>query len=78
MRHPEIFKQIVEARKRRFMTDALPHLLLYLGGISSKDYHAEYNVLSPDYNEMRPRILKGTTDYDVLREKHLKEKENGK
>lgn len=78
VRHPEIFKQIVEARKRRFMTDALPHLLLYLAGISSKDYHAEYNVLSPDYNEMRPRILKGTTDYDALREKHLKEKENGK
>lgn len=78
VRHPEIFKQIVEARKRRFMTDALPHLLLYLAGISSKDYHAEYNVLSPDYNEMRPRILKGTTDYDVLREKHLKEMENGK
>ena len=51
---------------------------LAVEGLSSKDYHAEYNVLSPDYNEMRPRILKGTTDYDVLREKHLKEKENGK
>ena len=46
------------------MTDALPHMLLYLAGIHTKDYHAEYNILSPQYNEMRPRILKNTTDYD--------------
>lgn len=66
VRHPEIFHQIVEARDRRFMTDALPHLLLYLAGIHTKDYHAEYNLISPEYNENRPRILKGTTDYDKL------------
>ena len=48
------------------MTDALPHMLLYLAGISTKDYHPEYNILSPKYNEMRPRLLKNTTDYDQL------------
>ena len=56
------------------MTDALPHMLLYLAGIHTKDYHAESNILSPQYNEMRPRILKNTTDYDKLTrpsEKHL-------
>jgi heptose-I-phosphate ethanolaminephosphotransferase len=56
------------------MTDALPHMLLYLGGIHAKDYHAEYNVLSPNYNENRPRILKGTTDYDKLRDQATKKK----
>ena len=48
------------------MTDALPHTLLYLAGIYTKDYHQKYNVLSPDYDEMRPRILKGKTDYDKV------------
>ena len=73
-KHPDIYKEIVGAKNRRFMTDALPHMLLYLAGIHTKDYHAEYNILSPQYNEMRPRILKNTTDYDKLTrlsEKHL-------
>ena len=56
------------------MTDALPDMLLYLAGIASKDYHDEYNVLSDKYDEMRPRILKGTTDYDKLRDAYLKDK----
>jgi heptose-I-phosphate ethanolaminephosphotransferase len=71
---PEIFKEIVQARKRRFMTDALPDMLLYLAGISSKDYHEEYNILSSKYDEMRPRILKATTDYDKLRDAYIKNK----
>lgn len=73
-KHPDIYKEIIGAKNRRFMTDALPHMLLYLAGIHAKDYHAEYNILSPQYNEMRPRILKNTTDYDKLTrpsEKHL-------
>lgn len=69
---PEIFKEIVQARKRRFMTDALPDLMLYLAGIGSKNYREEYNILSTKYNEMRPRILKGTTDYDKLRDAYIK------
>jgi len=64
--HPDIYRAIIKAKDRRMMTDALPHLLLYLAGISSKDYHAEYNILSPEYDEMRPRIIKGTTDYDEV------------
>lgn len=68
-RHPEIYKDVILARHRKFMTDALPHMLVYLAGIHSKDYHAEYNLLSPQYDENRPRILKNTTDYDKLRPK---------
>ena len=77
-KHPDIYKEIIGAKNRRFMTDALPHMLLYLVGIHTKDYHAEYNILSPQYNEMRPRILKNTTDYDKLTrpsEKHLSPKQ---
>ena len=51
------------------MTDAVAHMLMHLAGISAPDYHEEYDILSPNYNEMRPRLLKGHTDYDKLREK---------
>ena len=60
------------------MTDALPHLLLYLAGIETPTYKEEYNILSPKYNEMRPRILKNSADYDQLRDEHLKKVEKEK
>ena len=66
--HPEIFKAIKDAKDKRFMTDALPHMLVWLAGISAKDYRPEYNFLSPQYNERRPRILKHVADYDKLRD----------
>ena len=65
-KHPEIFRQVVNARNRRFMTDALAHMLLYLGGIHANYYKEQLNLLSPDYDENRPRILKNTADYDKL------------
>ena len=60
------------------MTDALPHLLLYLAGIETPTYKEEYNILSPKYNEMRPRILKNSADYDQLRDEHLEKVEKEK
>lgn len=72
--HPDIYQQIRAAKDKRYMTDALPHLLLYLAGISTPTYQDEHNILSPNYNEMRPRILKNTTDYDKLRDE---ERRNG-
>ncbi len=76
--HPEVYMQIIQARRRRFMTDALPHMLLYLAGIHSKDYKEEYNLLSPEYKESRPRILKNTTDYDKLRDDERQKQKNEK
>ncbi len=69
-KHPKVFEQIKAVRHKRFMTDALPHLLLHLGGIKAKDYHSEYDILSPQYNEKRPRILKNQTNYDDLVAEH--------
>uniref|UniRef100_A0AB33IVJ2 Phosphoethanolamine transferase CptA n=1 Tax=Prevotella sp. GTC17253 TaxID=3236793 RepID=A0AB33IVJ2_9BACT len=69
--HPEIYREIVAARNRKYMTDALPHLLLYLAGIHTPYYQAAYNVLSPQYDESRKRILKNTADYDLLRSDYL-------
>ena len=66
-RRPEVFREVMAARNRRYMTDALPHMLLYLAGISCPDYRERLNLLSPDYDESRPRILKGVADYDKLK-----------
>jgi len=64
--YPDVYAQIWQSKDRRYMTDALPHLLLYLAGIATPEYDERLNILSPSYNEMRPRILKLTTDYDKL------------
>ena len=64
--HPDVYADIRRARDRRYMTDALPHLLLYLGGIGSPHYRPDLNLIGDEYNEARPRILKNTTDYDKL------------
>ena len=65
--HPYGWKAIQAAKDRPMMTDILPHLLLYFGGISTPLYREELNVVSPKYDQKRPRILKGETDYNTLK-----------
>ena len=65
--HPYGWLAIQAAKDRPLMIDALPHLLLYLGGISTPLYREELNVISPNYDMNRPRILKGKTDYNQLK-----------
>ena len=72
--HRDIYWQIRKAKDQPFMTDALPHLLLYLAGIETPTYKAKYNILSPDYDATRPRLLKGTTDYNKLKEQAMADK----
>ena len=67
--HPYGWAAIQQAKNRPMMTDVLPHLLMYFGGIASPLYHEEYNIVSPAYNTKRPRILKGVTDYNQLKKK---------
>lgn len=71
--NPDIYRDIVLAKDRPYMTDALPHLLLYLGGIHCPAYREDLNILSPQYNEQRPRILKNTTDYDKIMDAESKD-----
>ena len=66
-KHPYGWMAIQNAKDRPLMIDALPHLLMYLGGISTPLYREELNVISPKYDEKRPRILKGETDYNTLK-----------
>lgn len=65
--HPYGWEAIKRYRNRPYMTDLLPHTLLFLGGIHTKDYRKEYDILSSDYNQQRPRMLKNETNYNELK-----------
>ena len=65
--HPYGWMAIQNVKDRPLMIDALPHLLMYLGGISTPLYREELNIISPKYDMKRPRILKGETDYNTLK-----------
>lgn len=64
--HPDLWRDIKAAANRPYMTDALSHMLLYLASIDCKYYRPELNLLSPEYNAKRKRILKHQTDYDEV------------
>lgn len=65
--HPALWQQVKSAAQRPYMTDALPHLLLYLAGIHCPYYRPDLNILAPEYNARRPRLLKHQTDYDKVK-----------
>ena len=65
-KHPQICQQIKDARNRPFMTDDIPHLLLYLGGIKCHEYQEKKNLISPNYDTHRKRYLYGMVDYDSI------------
>lgn len=65
--HPYGWEAVKRYCHRPYMTDLLPHTLLFLGGIHTKDYRKEYDVLNSAYNEKRPRLLKNQVDYNKLK-----------
>ena len=64
--HPTIFSQIRQAVNRPFMTDDLPHMLLYLAGIKTSYYIEKRNLISDNYDSTRKRMIEGKVDYDNL------------
>ncbi len=64
--HPYGWEAVKRYCHRPYMTDLLPHTLMFLGGIHTKDYRKEYDVLNSAYNEKRPRLLKNSVDYNGL------------
>lgn len=64
--HPDVIRQIRKARKKPFMTDDISHMLLYLAGIHCKEYSESRNLLSPNYNSARRRMLRNKYDCDSL------------
>lgn len=65
-RHPDVVAAIRKARTKPFMTDAMSHLLLGLAGIKCKAYRPELDLLNPQYNEKRQRLMQHLVDYDEV------------
>ena len=64
--HPDIAEAVKTSADRPFISSDLCHLLFYLGGISIPDYQEKRNILSPQYDKTRKRIIGSSTDYDEL------------
>lgn len=65
-RHPDVVASIRKAKNKPFMTDAMSHLLLGLAGIKCKAYRPELDLLNPQYNEKRQRLMQHLVDYDEV------------
>lgn len=65
-RHADLWQCIRQSAHRRFSTDRLPHLLLHLAGLHTPYYRPSSDLLSPDYDVHRPRIIREERDYDRL------------
>lgn len=64
--HPAIFEQIQKSCDRPFMTDDIPHLLLYLAGIHCSYYKENRCLISERFNNKRKRFIEGKVDYDKV------------
>lgn len=65
-RHPDVVSSIRKAKDKPFMTDAMSHLLLGLAGIKCKYYRPQLDLLSPQYNGKRKRLMQHLVDYDEI------------
>lgn len=64
--HQQLCNQIINSANRPFMTDDLPHLLLYLAGINCVGYDEKRNLISEGFNMNRKRLINGRIDYDSV------------
>lgn len=64
--HPDLYGEILSARHKPFLSTMLPFLLFHLAGISQGDYDASLDILSPDYDESYPRIIRDNIYYDEI------------
>lgn len=64
--HPDLLAEIQAARHKPFIATMLPFALFHLAGISHADYKPSLDILSPDYDESYPRIIREDVYYDEL------------
>ena len=67
--HPDLFDEIVAAHHKPFIATMLPFALFHLAGISHADYEPSLDILSSEYDNTRPRIIRDDVDYDELMKK---------
>lgn len=63
---PELCAAMQTAVHRPFITTDLCHLLFHLAGIATPEYKERLDLLSPQYDLHRKRLLRDEADYDEL------------
>ena len=64
--HPDLVDEIQAARHKPFIATLLPFVLFHLAGIEQADYKPSLDLLSPEYDESRPRFIRDDVDYDEI------------
>ena len=64
--HPELLGEILSAQHKPFIATMLPFVLFHLAGISHADYEPSLDILSPEFDESYPRIIREDVCYDEL------------
>ena len=64
--HPDLVSEIESARHKPFISSLLPFALFHLAGISHADYESRRDILSPEFDESYPRIIREDVNYDEL------------
>ena len=65
-KHKDVAAEIEESSSKPFILTDFPNLLFHLGGIKVKDYNADKDLLSPQYDTTRKRLVRDIYDYDNL------------
>jgi len=64
--HPDLLDEIQAARHKPFIATMLPFALFHLAGIGHADYKPSLDILSSDFDESYPRIIRENVYYDEL------------
>ena len=64
--HPDLLDEIQAAQHKPFIATMLPFALFHLAGIGHADYKPSLDILSPDFDESYPRIIREDVYYDEL------------
>lgn len=57
--HPELWKKILEAQHRPYMTDDLPHTIMDLLDIRVNGFDASRSIINYQFNSNRNRVIQG-------------------
>lgn len=73
-KHPQVRDAVRASAGKPYMIDALSHMLLGLAGIDCKYYNPKYDLLNPQYDGHRKRLMQHVVDYDELMKTEEKSK----
>lgn len=69
-KHPEKVKAVIDAADKPFMPDNLCQLIFNIGGVQTRFYHSDRDILSPDYRAVKRKIDNRVYYEDIMNSQH--------